>query len=135
MGFALPAGKVRVYKRDADDGSLEFVGEDMIDHTARDEKMTLYIGDAFDVTGERKTVDFQQPSQRTIVEKFEIKVRNHKEIPVTVNVIEKLYRWSNYEIVECSHKYNMLDARTMELPVDIAKDGEAVITYTVKYTW
>ena len=134
MGFSLPAGKVRVYKKD-DDGSLEFIGEDMIDHTPRDEKMTLYIGDAFDIVGERKQTDFQKPSTRTIIESFEIKIKNHKEEDVTVKVVEKLYRWVNWEITEASHQYNKLDSRTVEFPVTVKKDGEVVITYTVKYTW
>ena len=134
MGFSLPAGKVRVYKKD-DDGSLEFIGEDMIDHTPRDEKMTLYIGDAFDIVGERKQTDFRKPSARTIIESFEIKIKNHKEETVTVQVLEKLYRWVNWEITEASHQYNKLDSRTVEFPVTVKKDGEVVITYTVKYTW
>ena len=98
-------------------------------------KSPLYIGDAFDVKGERKQTDFQQPSQRTIIEKFEIKVKNHKEDAVTVKVIEKLYRWSNFEISDASHKFNQLDSRTIEFPVDIPKDGEVVVKYTVKYSW
>jgi len=134
MGFSLPAGKVRVYKKD-DDGSLEFIGEDMIDHTPRDEKMTLYIGDAFDIVGERKQTDFRKPSARTIIESFEIKVKNHKEEAVTVQVLEKLYRWVNWEITESSHEYKKLDSRTIEFPVEVKKDGEVTITYTVKYTW
>ena len=134
MGFSLPAGKVRVYKKD-DDGSLEFIGEDAIDHTPRDEKMTLYIGDAFDIVGERKQTDFRKPTRRSIVEKFEIKLRNHKEEAVTVKVVEKLYRWVNWEILESSHPSNQLDSRTIEFPVKVAKDGEATITYTVRYSW
>jgi len=134
MGFSLPAGKVRVYKKD-DDGSLEFIGEDAIDHTARDEKMTLYIGDAFDIVGERKQTNFRIPSTRTIIESFEIKVKNHKEEAVTVNVVEKLYRWVNWEITDTSQQYNKLDSRTIEYPVKVEKDGEVTITYTVKYSW
>jgi hypothetical protein len=134
MGFSLPAGKVRVYKKD-DDGSLEFIGEDTIDHTPRDEKMTLYIGDAFDIVGERKQANFRIPSARTIVESFEIKIKNHKEEAVTVNVVEKLYRWVNWEITDTSMPYNKLDSRTVEYPVKVEKDGEVTVKYTVKYSW
>jgi hypothetical protein len=134
MGFSLPAGKVRVYKKDTD-GSLEFIGEDAIDHTPRDEKVTLYIGDAFDIVGERKQTNFQKPTDRTIIEDFEIKVRNHKEEAVTVEVLEKLYRAVNWEITRKSHDFKPLDSNTIEFPVDIPKDGEVTITYTVKYTW
>ncbi len=135
MGFSLPAGKVRVYKRDDKDASLEFIGEDTIDHTSRDEKMTLYVGDAFDVVGEHKVLDFRKPATNVAVEKIQTRVKNHKETAVAVNVVEKFYRGGNFEIVETSHKFNMLDARTGEVVVDVPKDGEAVITYTVKYTW
>jgi hypothetical protein len=89
--LALPKGKCRVYKADRDK-SLEFIGEDTIEHTARDEKVTLYIGDAFDIVGERKQTDFAKVTDHVYEEAFEIKVRNHKETPVTVKVLEKLYR-------------------------------------------
>src|SRR5436305_12365881 len=89
LGIALPKGKCRTYKKDAD-GSLEFVGEDLIDHTARDEKVVLYTGDAFDVVGERKQTDFKKISDREYTEDFEIKVRNHKKEEVTVQVLEQM---------------------------------------------
>ena len=131
MGFSLPAGKVRVYKRD-DDGSLEFIGEDRIEHTPRDERVTLYIGDAFDVVGERKQTSFEQVGN-TITEAFEIKVRNHKTEPVTVRVVEKMYRWHEWKVLEKSDEYKQLDSRTVEFAVTIPKDGEKVITYKVRY--
>ncbi len=135
LGFALPAGKVRVYKRDDADKSLEFIGEDKIAHTPRDEKLVLYVGDAFDVVGERKQTDFKKPAHRVIEEAFEIKLRNHKEQDVNVKVVEKLYRWSQWEIIEKNHDFTKLDSRTIAFDVKVPKDAERVITYRVRYTW
>ena len=134
LGIALPAGKCRVYKADSDK-SLEFIGEDAIGHTPRDEKVTLYIGDAFDIVGERKQTDFKIISSRIIEEEFEIKIRNHKEEAVTVKVLEKLYRWSGWKILEKNHDYEKLDSRTIVFPVKIEKDGEATVTYRVRYEY
>lgn len=136
MGMALPKGKVRLYKRDEADGSLEFIGEDEIDHTPKDETVKLHIGDAFDVVGERKRTNFSvDVSGHVITESFEIRVRNHKAEPVEVLVKETLYRWSNWEIVESNQKWTKYDSNTIHFPVKVDKDGEQVVTYTVKYTW
>jgi hypothetical protein len=132
LGISLPAGKCRVYKADSDK-SLEFIGEDTIEHTPRDEKVTLYIGDAFDIVGERKQTLFKKISDRVFEEAFEIKVRNHKEEPVTVKVLEKLYRWHGWKVVENNHDYQQLDSRTIVFPIKVEKDGEATVTYRVRY--
>ncbi len=134
LGIALPAGKCRVYKGDSDQ-SLEFIGEDTIDHTPRDEKVTLYIGDAFDIVGQRKQAGFQQISDRVIEESFEIKLRNHKEEDVTVLVLEKLYRWAGWKVLDQSQDYQQRDSRTIVFPVTVKKDGEAVVTYRVRYEY
>ena len=134
LGIALPQGKCRVYKKDTD-GSLEFIGEDMIDHTSRDERVVLYIGDAFDIVGERKQTDFKKISDRVYEEAFEIKLRNHKKEAVLVKVLEKLYRWSEWKVLTQSHDFEKLNARTIVFPVKIAPDGEAVVTYRVRYNW
>jgi hypothetical protein len=131
-----PKGKVRLYKLDAADEALEFIGEDEVDHTPKDEKIRLHIGDAFDIVGERKRVDFHvDTGRKTMTESFEIQVRNHKEDAVEVLVKEVLYRWSNWEITEASHTYKKYDAQTIHFPVQVKEDGEQVITYTVRYTW
>jgi hypothetical protein len=132
LGIALPKGKCRVYKADTDK-SLEFIGEDLIEHTPRDEKVTLYIGDAFDIVGQRKQTEFKIITPHIYEEAFEIKVRNHKDQPVTVKVLEKLYRWSDWKIIEKSHDFEKVDSRTAIFPVTIAKDGEAKVTYRVRY--
>jgi hypothetical protein len=136
MGMPLPKGKVRLYKRDEADAALEFVGEDQVDHTPKDETIKLHVGDAFDVVGERKRTNFNVDSGRKIMtESFEIRVRNHKEEGVEVLVKETLYRGNNWEIVESNPKFVKYDSNTIHFPVKLEKDAEQVITYTVRYTW
>lgn len=135
LGIALPAGRVRFYRRD-DDGQLQFTGENTIDHTPADETIRLYTGNAFDVVGERRRTDFHVDSKgRTFDETFEIKIRNHKKEAVQVRVVERLYRWNNWQILQNSTKFNKKDAQTVEFPVTVAPDGEQVVTYTVHYSW
>jgi hypothetical protein len=136
MGLPLPAGRIRVSQQDKADGSLEFVGEDAIDHTAKDEDVRVKLGTAFDVVGERRQTDFKANTAAKVVEEaFEIKVRNHKSEPVEVIVRENLYRWSEWTLVDQSVPSQKKDARTVEFPVRIAADGEATVTYRVRYTW
>jgi hypothetical protein len=135
MGMPLPKGKVRVYKQD-DDGKQQFVGEDMIDHTPKDEPVRLYLGNAFDLVGERAQKDFKSiASGRIVEETIEIKVRNHKEEAATVQVYEHPWRWNQWEIVKSNTEWTKVDQTTLTFPVKIRKDGEAVITYTIRYSW
>jgi hypothetical protein len=136
MGMPLPAGRVRVSQQDKADGSLEFVGEDKIDHTARDEEVRIKLGTAFDVVGERKRTDFKLNSSGKVMEEaFEIKVRNHKDKPVEVIVRESMYRWNQWTLIDQSSPSQKKNDRIVEFPVRIAADGEAVVTYRVRYTW
>lgn len=137
LGVPLPAGKIRVSKRDDADGSLEFIGEDLIDHTARDETVQVKLGSAFDVVGERRQADFRiDTTAKWIEEDIEVKVRNQKPgEAVTVLVKENLYRWSQWSIARRSHDFTKEDSRTVHFPVRIAPKGEAVVRYTVRYTW
>jgi hypothetical protein len=136
MGMALPKGKVRLYKRDEADAALEFIGEDEIDHTPKDETVKLHIGDAFDIVGERKRTDYKVDSGRHVItESFEIRIRNHRTESAEVLVKETLYRWNNWEITETNQKWTKYDSNTIHFPVKVDKDGEQVITYTVRYTW
>jgi hypothetical protein len=135
LGIPLPKGRVRVYKKD-DDGALQFAGEDSIDHTPKDEKVRVKMGESFDLVGERKRADFfSDEKNHRFDETFEIKLRNHKDADATVTVVEHLYRWTNWKISESSAKYQKKDAQTIEFTVPVPKDGEAVVTYTVKYSW
>jgi hypothetical protein len=136
MGMPLPAGRMRVSKLDPADQTLEFVGEDAIAHTPRNEKVQLTLGSAFDVVGERRQVDFRvDTSRKTMTEEIEVKVRNQKKERVTVQVKENLYRWVNWNITARSQDFRKEDARTVIFPVTIAPEGEAIVRYTVQYTW
>jgi hypothetical protein len=86
--------------------------------------------------GERRRTDFHVDSNRHYFdETFEIKIRNHKKEAVQVRVVERLYRWTNWQIAEKSHKFVKKDAQMVEFPVNVAPDGEQVVTYTVHYSW
>jgi hypothetical protein len=134
MGMPLPKGTIRVYKADSDGGN-QFIGEDNIDHTAKDETIRLNIGNAFDVVGERKQTNFTRVNDRTIEETYEIKLRNHKKEAVEVRVVEHLFRWSNWQILKSTQDYAKTDAQTMEFRVKVAPDGESTVNYTVRYSW
>jgi len=136
MGVPLPSGRVRVSKLDTADGSLEFIGEDRIDHTPKNETVLLKLGSAFDVVGERRQVDFRIDSARnTLSEDIEIRIRNRKEEPVRVIIKENLYRWTNWKITQSTHSFDKQDARTIHIPVTVGADKEAVVKYSVRYTW
>jgi hypothetical protein len=136
MGIPLPAGRVRVSQQDKADGSLEFIGEDAIDHTPKNEDVRVRLGTAFDVVGERRQTDFTLDTKKRVMEEaFEIKLRNHKAQAVEVVVRENLYRWSEWSLVDQSTPSEKKDAQTVEFPVRVAADGEAVVTYRVRYSW
>jgi hypothetical protein len=129
LGVPLPAGKVRVYKAD-DDGSLEFIGEDRIDHTPKDEDVKVYVGDAFDIVPERTRTNFDRVSDRVVMETYEIKIRNHKEVAIEVIVSEHIYgEWS---IRNSSHEHEKKKADLAEFRLPVEVDGETILTYTVR---
>lgn len=132
LGIPLPAGKVRVYKRD-NDGSKEFIGEDWVDHTPKDEKVRLFLGNAFDIVGERVQKNYKKISNRKIEYTFEIKIRNHKKENIEVTVVENLY--GDWTITEKTHEYTKINARTVEFVVPVAKYEESVLNYTYNYKW
>ena len=135
LGIALPKGRLRFYRRDSD-GSLQFIGENSIDHTPKDEMIRVYTGNSFDIVGERKRTNYRVDSNaHWMDETFEIRVRNHKRETANVRVVEHLYRWTNWKLAEQSHQFKKRDAQTIEFPVTIAPDGEQVVTYTVHYSW
>ena len=133
LGIPLPKGTIRVYKQNAEGGS-EFIGEDQIDHTPKDEQIRLNIGNAFDIVGERKQTNFKRLGDRVLEESYEITLRNHKDEAVEVRVVERLFRWSEWEIVRSSPAdYTKLDAQTIEFRVRVPAGGERKVTYTVRY--
>jgi hypothetical protein len=131
----LPKGRVRFYRRN-DDTQVEFTGENMIDHTPKDETVRIYTGNSFDLAGERRRTNYVvEPGKSAATETFEIRIRNHKKDSVEVRVVEHLYRGKNWEIVTKSDSYQKKDSQTIEFPVTVAPDGERVITYSAHYTW
>ncbi|MEZ0274516.1 MAG: DUF4139 domain-containing protein, partial [Roseimicrobium sp.] len=135
LGLPLPRGRVRFYRRD-EDGRLQFVGEDLIDHTPKDELVRVNTGNAFDLVGERRRTDFKvDSSNHWLDESFEIKVRNHKKESVEIRVVEHLFRWVNWEIRQPSSPFTKKDAQTIEYRVTLKPDEEKTVTYTVHYTW
>jgi hypothetical protein len=130
----LPAGRIRVSQIDDDDNSLEFIGEDIIDHTPRNETVTIELGNSFDVVGERKQTNIVV-AKKEITETFEITLRNQKETSTKIKVVEPLYRWSNWKITNTSEKYEKQNASTIEFEVKLKPEEEKVITYTVHYWW
>ena len=136
LGVALPAGKLRFYRRDSD-SQLQFVGENTIDHTPRDETIRVTTGDSFDLVGERKQTNFRvDTGDKWIDETFEIKLRNHKkDAPVEIRVVEHLYRWSNWDITAKSDDFVKKDSQTIEFRIPVKPDEERMVTYTVHYSW
>ena len=135
LGIPLPAGRIRLYRRDAD-GQIEFVGESAINHTPTEDTVKIISGSAFDVKGSRRQTNFYVDNgRRTLDEYFEIKLTNQKDVPVTVSVLEHLYRGDNWDIVQKSTGYTKLDSHTILFPVHVPAKGEATVTYSVHYTW
>ena len=128
MGMPLPAGTVRVYKADRR-GALQFLGEDRIEHTPRDETVRLYVGDAFDVVATRREVANRRVDDTTREIVVEVEVRNRKETAATVDVVERVF-YGDWRITQSSHEAERLDARTAQFTVSLGA-GE---TETVRYT-
>ena len=134
LGIPLPKGKVRVFKSDGD--SIEFVGEDTIDHTPENKDMRLTLGNAFDVTAEKKmTSSSRNNSAKQSEETYEIVLKNAKKEAVKVDVIETFYGWSNWKITSNSHKFENKDSSSIVFEVDVPAKSETKVTYKVKYTW
>lgn len=137
MGMPLPKGIVRVYKRDSD-GRAQFVGEDAIDHTPKNELVRLKLGDAFDVTARRKQTDYKnlgkQGVWRNVHEMaFEVELKNAKKEPITVSVLEPIY--GDWEMIQKSHAYTKEAAGSAKFKVTVPPEGSATLTYRVRVKW
>lgn len=132
LGMPLPKGMVRVYKADHE-GRLQFVGEDEINHTPKDEKAEIKMGEAFDVVGERTQKDWKKIADKVYEVAWEISLRNHKEQEVEVQVIEPIP--GDWTLLDSSHKSEKIEAHTLKYIVKIPKDKEEKITYRVRITW
>jgi hypothetical protein len=135
LGADLPAGRVRVYQEDVDGAAL-LIGENRIDHTPEGEDVQLFLGNAFDLVGERTQTSYRQLSSRVIQESYEIRLRNRKDNEtVEIRVPERLTRWSNWEILQVSDDFTQTDSFGIEFRVDVEPGQERIITYTVQYTF
>lgn len=136
LGVPLPAGRVRFYRSDDQDGNLEFVGENNIDHTPRNEDVSIYTGNAFDLVGERMIVNFERVDRaESMKETIEITVKNRSKEPKEIIVREHLWRWLNWKIENASMESVKKDAQKIEFTVKLAPDEEKTVTYTAHYTW
>jgi len=129
LGMPLPAGTMRLYKKDQG-GRLQFIGEDRIEHTPKDEEVRLKIGEAFDVVAERRQTHYQRVTTHLHESAWEVTLRNHKEEAVTVGLVEPLF--GSWQVIESSHPYKKLDAHTIRFDVAVPKDGEVKVTYRVR---
>ena len=135
LGLALPKGKVRFYSQDAD-RQLEFVGENQIDHTPKDEIIRVLTGNSFDLVGEHRiTNENEDGANRVATQTVEIKVRNRKKEPVEIRVREHAVRSNTWTLTTQSQPHEKKDAQTFEFRVPLQPDEEKVITYTIRYTW
>ena len=129
LGMPLPAGTIRVYQADSRGGSL-FVGEDHIDHTPKDEEISLHIGNAFDIVAERKQTDYKKLSDRLYEFEYEITLRNHKDEPITVEVNEPI--GGDWEMLSSTYKFTKTTAFAAQFQVPVDKDGTSVLKYRVR---
>ena len=128
----LPSGVVRVYQSDSR-GGTQFVGEDRIQHTPTDETLNLKIGNAFDVVAERKQVDFEKITSNVYEMEYEIVLRNHKAIPVSIEVNEPI--GGTWRMLRSSHQWTKSDAWAAQFAVPVAANGTATLQYRVRVTY
>jgi hypothetical protein len=135
LGMPLPAGRLRLYRRDTS-GQMQFVGENMIVHTPAEQTVKMISGSAFDLTAARRQTDFKVDNMKRVMdESFEIKLSNQKAQPVTIHSVEHMGRGENWEIAAKSSEFTKRDSSTIDFPVTVPAKGEAILSYTVHYSW
>lgn len=132
LGMPLPKGTIRVYKA-ASDGSLQFIGEDIIDHTPKNEKVKIKMGEAFDVVGERTQRDWKKIAWNVYETEWDVQIRNHKKEDVQVTIIEPVP--GDWEVIKTSHPYEKAEAHTLKYVVTVPKDDKVTVTYRVRMRW
>ncbi len=130
LGIPLPKGKIRCYKQDEED-FLQFIGENIIEHTPVDGEITLCLGDAFDITAKREAKDRRVLSKERVEEDYEVRIKNSKKEKVSVEVVE--HAWGSWDVIKSTHKYTKKTADTLVFEVEIAPDKEEFLMYTVTY--
>jgi len=135
LGLALPKGKLRFYSQD-DDRQLEFVGENQIDHTPKNELIRVFTGNSFDLVGQRRLVSqTENNSEHVATQTIEVKVRNRKKEPAEIRVVEHANRGGNWTLTAQSQPHEKKDATTFEFRAPLQPDEEKIVTYTIRYTW
>jgi len=132
LGIPLPKGKVKVYQRDKS-GSVQMIGEDSIDHTPKNEKLSLVVGRSFDIRADRLRTNFERLGPRSTRESFSIEIRNRKDVPETVHLYER--RWGDWTVTRSSMDFAKLDSNTMEFVVTLEAGESKTVTYTVETKW
>jgi len=132
LGVPIPAGNLRVYQKDSKGGIL-FVGEDHIDHTPKDESISVHIGNAFDVIAEHKQTDYKSIASNTWEMEFEVTIRNHKDSPITVQVNEPI--GGDWEMLNSTYKYTKTSAWAAQFNVPVDKNGTSVLRYRIRAHW
>ena len=132
LGMPMPSGVIRVYQSDSK-GGVQFVGEDRINHTPKDETLNLKIGNAFDVVCERKQTDFEKIASNVYEVEYEVTLRNHKTTPITVEVNEPI--GGTWRMLQASHKWTKTEAWAAQFIAPVAVDGTAVVRYRVRVTY
>jgi hypothetical protein len=133
LGKPLPAGIFRIYQKDEE--SLEFVGEDRIDHTGRNEEVKITVGKAFDLVGERRVVEQKKVSQRSERQTIEIELRNNKEKEDVTILVEESFYYRDWKIEESNYPYTKKDIRNCEFSIPVKADNKSTLRYTVLYSW
>ncbi len=136
LGIPLPAGRIRISAINKTNKDPEFIGEDIIDHTANNTDIQVKMGSAFDMSATKKQMDFSLDNNRHIIEEtFEITLKNHKDKDVKITVKESLYRAANWEILKGSTAFEKVNSGIVKFPVVVKANGETKVNYTVRYTW
>jgi len=133
LGLPLPKGKVRIFKKDNED--LEFIGEDRIDHTAKDEVVKIVTGKAFDIKAERKVIERKKLGSHSEKQVIEIQLRNHKSEAIEVLVTEPIGAYRSWEIIKSSYPVKEKDANKAEFSVAVKSNDESTLTYEIIYNW
>ena len=129
LGMPMPKGTIKIYKKDKA-GQEQFVGEDAIDHTPKDEKIKLKAGNAFDIVGEYKLQNFKRINNNTIEETYEVTIKNHKTEDAVVYFYENV--WGDWTVTKKDNDFNKIDAGTLEFPINVKADSSKTITYTIR---
>jgi len=132
LGIPIPKGLLRVYKKDSS-GALQFIGEDQVDHTPKDEDIEVLLGEAFDIVGERVVLDRREVRYNLWEYDVKVTIRNHKTEPVTITYWDHV--WGDWEVKTSSLDYTQKDASTLEFLIPVAVDGETELTYTIRRAW